>query len=98
MHERSRMKRPSPKTRILPAALLACLLALPWFGAAALASPHGEASTKAQPTPVPGKHHRKKKPAQQRPTYWGAWIGPQLTGNQPPWDMSAVGRFSELAA
>jgi Glycosyl hydrolase family 26 len=22
--------------------------------------------------------------------FWGAWIGPQLTGTEPPWDMSAV--------
>ena len=24
------------------------------------------------------------------PLYWGAWIGDQLTGTQPPWDMRAV--------
>ncbi|MBS1878056.1 MAG: hypothetical protein JST31_00945 [Actinobacteria bacterium] len=28
--------------------------------------------------------------------YWGAWIGPQLTGEQPPWDMSAATRFGRL--
>src|SRR5438132_7968392 len=47
-------------------------------------------------------HHRKaagsKKTAQasrkhQRPLYWGAWIGDQLTGEEPPWDMSAVSQF-----
>jgi hypothetical protein len=37
-----------------------------------------------------------KAPSQQRPSYWGAWIGPQLTGSQPPWDMSAVNRFEQL--
>jgi hypothetical protein len=26
----------------------------------------------------------------KRGLFWGAWIGPQLTGIQPPWDMSAV--------
>jgi hypothetical protein len=31
------------------------------------------------------------------PIYWGATIGTQLTGNQPPWDMSAVTRFEEAA-
>ena len=25
--------------------------------------------------------------------YWGAWIGTQLTGTQPPWDMSPVSKF-----
>jgi hypothetical protein len=28
--------------------------------------------------------------------YWGAWIGDQLTGSQPPWDMSAVTEFEEM--
>ena len=32
----------------------------------------------------------------QRPTYWGAWIGDQLTGEEAPWDMNAVGAFSGL--
>jgi Glycosyl hydrolase family 26 len=27
--------------------------------------------------------------------FWGAWIGPQLTGTQPPWDMGAVSNFAE---
>jgi hypothetical protein len=35
-------------------------------------------------------------PPPQRGTYWGAWIGDQLTGGQPPWDMSAVSRFQSL--
>jgi hypothetical protein len=38
----------------------------------------------------------KKSSPTQRPSYWGAWIGDQLTGSQPPWDMSAVRRFEEL--
>jgi hypothetical protein len=44
-----------------------------------------------------GKHKKHRKPPPQRPTYWGAWIGPQLTGEQPPWDMSSVSRFEELS-
>jgi hypothetical protein len=31
--------------------------------------------------------------AKQRPLYWGAWIGDQFTGEEPPWDMSAVSQF-----
>jgi hypothetical protein len=28
--------------------------------------------------------------------YWGAWMGDQLTGSQPPYDMSAVSRFEGI--
>jgi hypothetical protein len=28
--------------------------------------------------------------------YWGAWIGPQLTGEAAPWDMGAVTEFEQL--
>jgi hypothetical protein len=28
--------------------------------------------------------------------YFGAWIGSQLTGEQAPWDLSAIDRFQEL--
>jgi hypothetical protein len=28
--------------------------------------------------------------------YWGAWIGPQLTGEPAPWDMNAVSKFEQL--
>jgi hypothetical protein len=38
----------------------------------------------AQPGPAP---------ASPRPLYWGAWIGPQLTGEEAPWDMDAAKRF-----
>src|SRR3954453_9054559 len=34
-----------------------------------------------------GKHRR---------VYWGAWIGSQLTGTQPPWDMHAVAKFEGI--
>ena len=51
-----------------------------------------------------GHHHKRagsKKSAQasrkhQRPLYWGAWIGDQLTGEEPPWDMSAVSKFEGM--
>lgn len=42
---------------------------------------------------LPGGALADKKP---RPAYWGAWIGPQLTGAQPPWDMSAVTELARL--
>jgi hypothetical protein len=31
------------------------------------------------------------------PLYWGATIGDQLTGDQAPWDMSAVSKFESIA-
>jgi hypothetical protein len=31
------------------------------------------------------------------PIYWGAWIGSQLTGDEAPWDMSAVAKFEGMA-
>ena len=31
--------------------------------------------------------------AKPRPMYWGAWIGSQLTGGEPPWEMGAARRF-----
>jgi hypothetical protein len=31
--------------------------------------------------------------ASSRPFYWGAWIGPQLTGEEAPWDMDAADQF-----
>ena len=40
-----------------------------------------------------GKHKHKRHPG---PVYWGAWIGDQLTGKAPPFDMSAVHRLEEL--
>ena len=36
-------------------------------------------------------------PASESSLYWGAWIGEQLTGEQAPWDMSAVTQFEQIA-
>jgi hypothetical protein len=33
--------------------------------------------------------------ATPRHLFWGAWIGSQLTGEEPPWDMSAARRFEK---
>jgi hypothetical protein len=43
-----------------------------------------------------GKRHKPAPTKQQRPLYWGAWIGDQLTGEEAPWDMSAVSQFEGL--
>jgi hypothetical protein len=44
-----------------------------------------------EPTPAPSST-----PAAHS-IFWGAWIGNQLTGEQPPWDMSAATKFEEMA-
>jgi hypothetical protein len=44
----------------------------------------------AKPPAVPKRHARPK------PIYWGAWIGDQLTGVAPPWDMGGVGALEGL--
>jgi mannan endo-1,4-beta-mannosidase len=47
------------------------------------------------PTPVPTPEPTPG-PAPAPSVYWGAWIGKQLTGGQPPWDMTAVTAFEEM--
>jgi hypothetical protein len=32
----------------------------------------------------------------QRPAYWGAWIGDQISGEKPPWDMRPVAQLEAL--
>jgi hypothetical protein len=61
-------------------ALLACCLA------AAGATAAGRAS-------APAPRAKKVKP---KPTYWGAWIGEQITGADAPWDMNAVAYFEQM--
>jgi hypothetical protein len=43
-----------------------------------------------EPTPTPTPES-----GTGSPIYWGATIGSQLTGNQAPWDMTAVTKFEE---
>ena len=51
-------------------------------------APAPEPTPEPEPAPVSGSGG---------PVYWGATIGTQLTGNQPPWDMTAVAKFEESA-
>jgi Glycosyl hydrolase family 26/Bacterial Ig domain len=50
-------------------------------------TPEPEPTPTPEPEPEPGP--------EAGPVYWGATIGTQLTGNQPPWDMGAVTKFEE---
>jgi mannan endo-1,4-beta-mannosidase len=53
-------------------------------------------ATASAATPDKKSPKRHKAVKKQRPLYWGAWIGDQLTGEEPPWDMSAVSQFQGL--
>ena len=79
----------------IAAALLA--LALLCLAAGATAGGAGAARSRPPAAHSHGKHRhpalREPRPRKQRPIYWGAWIGDQLTGSPPPWDMSAVSQF-----
>jgi len=71
---RLQLKRPPGGARPVAALVLALL------ACCLLAAP--AAATSAKP------HH--PKPAKQKPMYWGAWIGDQITGTDAPWDMNPV--------
>jgi mannan endo-1,4-beta-mannosidase len=43
-----------------------------------------------------GKHGAKRRAIPPRPTYWGAWLDDRFTGEQPPWDMTAVSQFEQM--
>jgi hypothetical protein len=42
------------------------------------------------------RHHSGTPQQIQRPAYWGAWIGDQVTGEAPPWDMRPVAQLEAL--
>src|ERR1700755_2468780 len=74
---------------MIGAALAALLLATALPVAAAQPDRGAPAqSSKAKP--------KAKAATKQRGMYWGAWIGTQLTGGQPPWDMGALSHFEGL--
>jgi hypothetical protein len=57
-------------------------------------APESEPTPEPEPTPVPTEP---TPTPTSGPIYWGATIGSHLTGNQAPWDMSAVTKFEEGA-
>ena len=52
------------------------------------------ANKAVEPAPEPAPEPT---PGTGDPIYWGATIGTHLTGNQAPWDMTAVSKYEELA-
>jgi Bacterial Ig domain/Glycosyl hydrolase family 26 len=50
-----------------------------------------------EPTPEPAPEPAPAPSPTSGPILWGATIGSHLTGNQAPWDMSAVTKFEENA-
>jgi hypothetical protein len=59
--------------------------------------PAGQPSTGGEEPPGEEEPPAEEEPPVPPPppgnAYWGAWIGPQLTGEAAPWDMSAVTKF-----
>jgi hypothetical protein len=60
-------------------------------------TPEPEPAPEPAPTPEPEPEPTRPPAPAPASVYWGAWIGNQLTGNQPPWDMSALSRFEEMS-
>jgi hypothetical protein len=67
----------------------------PGASTAAVQPPSGPSAPPTESSP-PVTEPPSEPPA-STPTYWGAWIGPQLTGTAAPEDMGAVTKFEELA-
>jgi mannan endo-1,4-beta-mannosidase len=82
-----RIRRSTPS--LIPALLALAFALLCLFPAA----PAATGKRKPAGHKKPGGQH---KVAKQRPLYWGAWIGDQLTGEEAPWDMTAVSHFEGL--
>jgi hypothetical protein len=61
-------------------------------------APEEPAPTPEQPTtPAPEPEPTPAPNPTPHSIFWGAWIGKQLTGEQPPWDMGAATKFEEMA-
>jgi hypothetical protein len=79
-------------------------LAAPTTGAAGAPSPPatetpagtGEPETPTEP-PAEEPEPPIEEPPAPGPSYWGAWIGSQLTGTEAPFDMNAVSAFEAQA-
>jgi hypothetical protein len=71
-------------------ALLGLALACLVFPSAGVAGVFRQSTGKAD------AQHGRKHRAKRHPSYWGAWIGEQLTGTQPPWDMTGVTAFEQM--
>ena len=84
---------PARSRRAAAAALVALALTL----LTCLATPSASLAAAPQPSQEKaGGQYGVGHKAKRRPSYWGAWIGDQLTGAQPPWDMSGVAKFEQL--
>jgi hypothetical protein len=53
------------------------------------------ANSTPEPEPEPAPEPAPAPQPSSGPLYWGATIGSHLTGNQAPWDMTAVSKFEE---
>jgi len=74
-------------------ARMACAMALVLALVATLVTPPASGAPTAAISRAQrvGPKHRGQPPA-----YWGAWIGKQLTGEEPPWDMRPVAQLESI--
>jgi hypothetical protein len=73
--------------------LVAAVMALAIALAIAVAGSATATTVTVPETSAPSGTTPPTKAAPPKGLYWGAWLGDQLTGTQPPWDMSAVAKF-----
>jgi hypothetical protein len=84
----NRSRRATPVLAVV-ALVVSLLLALCWAPAAGAESPQPAAHASAT-------QKKKKKKLRPKPIYWGAWIGDQITGVNPPFDMGGVSILQSL--
>jgi len=77
-----------------PSSTIAINVANPTPASAPAPAPAPEAAPQPEPAPAPAPGTGPT-PAPGS-IYWGAWIGNQLTGSQPPWDMSAATKLETM--
>jgi mannan endo-1,4-beta-mannosidase len=75
---------------------MAAMIAVLAFALAYLALPALCGATPRTHGHHAGGKHTKRDRIKPRSAYWGAWIDDRLTGEEPPWDMSAVTSLEQL--
>ncbi len=96
---RTQKPKPKPKPKPNPVAVLAPLptaTAVP-TPTQPPTTPTGTTTTPTSTTPVTPPPPTTTPTADPGPVYWGAWMGSHLTGNEAPWDQTAISTFEQHA-
>jgi hypothetical protein len=91
-HEQPKRRQAGGARALFVAAVIAALSGLALLFAGTLSSTAGA----VQSAVGPGRQLSGTPQRIQRPAYWGAWIGNQITGEAPPWDMRPVAQLEAL--